>query len=570
MLCDWCFEPLPKQDSTGESWKQHVNKDYEPYICLSEKCTEPPRFASSTLWFEHMTKDHGKNWYRQIHLPLFFVCPLSNDYDTAFTQTSRLEDHIRDQHAEIFPEPQIHTIVRQSQLRRPRPRDICLLCCLSMGLQQDPAPWRVLLKNHRPEPLASMVASYTREGEHENITTEEDSAVDENDDMPSYGERSDRLSGDSMDWENIPYGDRTFLDEDPVLQDLLRLRIPPSNLSLPYRTQIPICSKKTEKQGDGDLGFSEGRSESGDTESIRRQVRSRHRHAIKQIIDSETIFVKEMQFFHGIFEATMDATRSGAPGPNPDKGLIFRNISEIADFHSSFLVQLKEAANAVDITMQSGSNDADWKYPSLSIGPVFTKNVDEMQRVHLEYHMKSDEALERLDQIQEEPIIKSWLSICERSAAELIKPQSLRVLLRKPRLRLGECVGLLHSLIHSTLDDCPDYTALSEANDRFRWMVQEIHSYKNAKYSPIVSRIMNKQRGSPMLRTLKEGTDEFQQSHTQQVWERLPSEGGELKDMCRSFHNDYLSLQIILEDMKHYRDQARKHMDDFIRCLSSL
>ncbi|KAM0264971.1 hypothetical protein ACHAQJ_000487 [Trichoderma viride] len=48
-----------------------------------------------------------------------------------------LSEHISKIHDDIFTRPQIQIIVHQSQLRSPRPQDVCPLCCLSMRDGQD-------------------------------------------------------------------------------------------------------------------------------------------------------------------------------------------------------------------------------------------------------------------------------------------------------------------------------------------------------------------------------------------------------------------------------------------------
>lgn len=65
-------------------------------------------------------------------MPVWWVCPLCNSQDTTYSRAQDLSDHISELHNDIFTEPQIQIIVRQSRLRSPRPQDICPLCCLSM------------------------------------------------------------------------------------------------------------------------------------------------------------------------------------------------------------------------------------------------------------------------------------------------------------------------------------------------------------------------------------------------------------------------------------------------------
>ncbi|UKZ53336.1 hypothetical protein TrVGV298_007128 [Trichoderma virens] len=138
LVCDWCFSPLPEDEFKAEKWKKHLNEDFKPYLCLSEKCSEPlKRFATSTAWFSHMLEAHGQNWHREVHLPTWWICPLCNNQETTYPKAQDLSEHISKLHRDVFTEQQIQVIVHQSRLRAPRPQDVCPLCCLSMKDEQE-------------------------------------------------------------------------------------------------------------------------------------------------------------------------------------------------------------------------------------------------------------------------------------------------------------------------------------------------------------------------------------------------------------------------------------------------
>lgn len=115
-----------------------MNEDFKPFVCISEKCKgQANRFATSRAWFSHMLETHGQNWHREIHLPIWWICPLCNSKETTFSRAQDLSEHISKLHDDLFTNPQIQVIVHQSQLRSPRPQDMCPLCCLSMRDEQD-------------------------------------------------------------------------------------------------------------------------------------------------------------------------------------------------------------------------------------------------------------------------------------------------------------------------------------------------------------------------------------------------------------------------------------------------
>ncbi|PTB65210.1 hypothetical protein BBK36DRAFT_1204500, partial [Trichoderma citrinoviride] len=134
LVCDWCFSPLSEDESKGENWRKHLNEDFKPFVCISEKCSESlNRFATSRAWFRHMVETHGQHWHRQVHLPAWYICPLCNTQDSTYTRASELSGHLLKLHRDVFTEQQIQIIVHQSRLRAPRSQDICPLCCLSMN-----------------------------------------------------------------------------------------------------------------------------------------------------------------------------------------------------------------------------------------------------------------------------------------------------------------------------------------------------------------------------------------------------------------------------------------------------
>ncbi|KAL7895034.1 hypothetical protein HDV64DRAFT_258055 [Trichoderma sp. TUCIM 5745] len=138
LVCEWCFATLSKDDFKGEKWKKHLNEDFKPFFCISEKCKgHENRFATSRAWFSHMLETHGQNWHREVHLPIWWICPLCNNKETTFSRAQDLSEHISTLHDDVFTKSQIQVIAHQSQLRSPRPQDMCPLCCLSMKDEQD-------------------------------------------------------------------------------------------------------------------------------------------------------------------------------------------------------------------------------------------------------------------------------------------------------------------------------------------------------------------------------------------------------------------------------------------------
>ncbi len=102
--------------------REHVNEDYKPFVCISEQCSQPPRFASSLQWFEHMFTSHGQNWPSEVHMPSSWVCPSCfGEEEITFSKPAELTHHFTVLHNGIFTDSQAQAIVRLSQVRSPRP-----------------------------------------------------------------------------------------------------------------------------------------------------------------------------------------------------------------------------------------------------------------------------------------------------------------------------------------------------------------------------------------------------------------------------------------------------------------
>ncbi|KAL2869471.1 uncharacterized protein BJX67DRAFT_347421 [Aspergillus lucknowensis] len=133
LTCQWCFGPLPTGPITKPQWREHVNEDHLPYVCISHTCSESlPRFATSTEWFQHMLSNHGGKWHQEVHAPWSWACPLCANEEAIFTHSSELTHHFDTIHRGTLTESQARAVVGQSQFQFPRSPNICPLCCFSV------------------------------------------------------------------------------------------------------------------------------------------------------------------------------------------------------------------------------------------------------------------------------------------------------------------------------------------------------------------------------------------------------------------------------------------------------
>ncbi|KAK6358091.1 hypothetical protein TWF730_007446 [Orbilia blumenaviensis] len=124
--CEWCLERHPNAlFDNKKQWSAHLDKDFEPYVCLSESCMDGiklPSFATFKEWFHHMNALHTVRWQQEIHRPIFWVCNFKhkNEY---FSSQEGLHEHMK----QCYPEnlaTGLPAIVKNSCTQRSRSRHV--------------------------------------------------------------------------------------------------------------------------------------------------------------------------------------------------------------------------------------------------------------------------------------------------------------------------------------------------------------------------------------------------------------------------------------------------------------
>lgn len=221
---------------------------------------------------------------------------------------------------------------------------------------------------------------------------------------------------------------------------------------------------------------------------------------IKELIDTETFFIRDMNIVEEIYKGTAEAC------PRLDDKtikLIFRNTDKIIQFHSAFLIELKEGVSSIytprthrlvqKVDTSSPSDRApplssaaaaasgqlsDDKDRETSLGPIFIRNMEDMKQVHETFLKNSDHANKRLIQIQEDPTVQVWLNECNEVARELTRAWNLDSLLIKPMQRITKYPNLLIQLLHATPLDHPDRASLEAAKTALESAIEEINKTK--------------------------------------------------------------------------------------------
>jgi dynamin-binding protein len=305
---------------------------------------------------------------------------------------------------------------------------------------------------------------------------------------------------------------------------------------------------------------------------------------IKELIDTEAFFIRDMNIVEEIYKGTAEAC------PKLDDNtikLIFRNTDQIIAFHTTFLTELKEGVSSVYVPKNhrslaqkesssqldgtTGSSPVpgqldDAKDRETSLGPIFQRNMDKMKVAHETFLKNSDHAAKRLIQIQEDPTVKVWLNECNEVARDLTKAWNLDSLLIKPMQRITKYPNLLIQLLHETPADHPDRPALETAKGVLEDAIEEIN--KTKKNFELVGQIVGRKRKDSNVggfaRAFGKRVDKLQAASNR------PPEDAEYLKLHEKFGDDYLRLQVVLRDVEFYTRQVTAYVHEFLQYLSSI
>lgn len=306
------------------------------------------------------------------------------------------------------------------------------------------------------------------------------------------------------------------------------------------------------------------------------------RNVIKELIDTEAVFVRDMNIVEEIYKGTAEAC------PELDAKtvkLVFRNSDEVIEFHTGFLSQLKEAVASVyvpkgprssmqranSVTSEQGQASSgdpnDVKDRATSLGPAFQRNMERMKLAHEGFLRNSDQAAKRLIQIQQDSTVKMWLTECNEVAKDLTAAWDLDSLLIKPMQRITKYPNLIITLLQHTPQDHPDREALMAAKESLETAIIEIN--KTKKNFELVGQIVGRKRKESdvkagFARAFGKRVDKLQTPNNR------PPEDPDYAKLNEKFGDDYLRLQVVLRDVEFYTRQVSAYVHEFLQYLSSI
>ncbi|KAF4440790.1 Dbl-domain containing protein [Fusarium austroafricanum] len=218
---------------------------------------------------------------------------------------------------------------------------------------------------------------------------------------------------------------------------------------------------------------------------------SQRRNVIKELIDTEINFTRDMRILLHVYKGTADA----CPALDAEAvQLIFRNIDDIVSVHTSFQSELEKSVasvyyrnheqpsignnhiSATNLNRNSWMRGSEAEDRRTWIGRAFMLNIDSITMVVEKFLKKSDQVIEYLAVIQQNPVVFYWIEQCREVSKHLTHAWDLGSLLIKPVQRITRYPILISALLRYTPQDHPDWKDLLGARERLNALLFQVNT----------------------------------------------------------------------------------------------
>ncbi|KAJ5612922.1 hypothetical protein N7510_006116 [Penicillium lagena] len=322
-----------------------------------------------------------------------------------------------------------------------------------------------------------------------------------------------------------------------------------------------------------------------------RRLRKR-RHVIKELVDTEYTFGRDMKVVDDIYKGTSSSCLDLSAD---DVKILFANSEQIVQFSISFQDALKTAARSVYVMPKSqrwgskrsaynGSSTAEGpeepsaihtaksdleKDRSTFIGQAFIAHLNSMEKVYSDYLRNHDAANKKLQALQRNPKVAIWLKECRDWAADLTTAWDLDSLLVKPVQRILKYPLLLNELLESTPTDHPDRAALASALQEVTNVSVRINEMK--KRADLVGQVVGRKRKESDVRAgLSKAFGRRTEKFKQNVGLTDLFEDKEYDSLAMRFGDGYFQLQLVMRDVEEYINEIQNFMARFNEIAASM
>lgn len=347
-------------------------------------------------------------------------------------------------------------------------------------------------------------------------------------------------------------------------------------------TQTLDSSAPSQRPSIGDQTSAEVKRESPSPEQRRLKKR---RHVIKELVDTEYTFGRDMKVVEDIYKGTSSSCLDLSA---EDIRTLFGNSDQIVQFSTTFQDALKQAAKSVYVMPKSQRwsskrssraaqtippaeeqqpaadqevSDAD-KDRQTFIGQAFMANMAQMEKVYTDYLKNHDNANKKLEALQKNPKVAIWLKECREWASDLTSAWNLDSLLVKPVQRILKYPLLLTELLDATPNDHPDREAIAKALEGVTNISVRINELK--KRADLVGQVVGRKRKESDVRAgLSKAFGRRTEKLKQHVGLSDMVEDKEYDALAQRFNDNFFQLQVVMRDVEMYTREVQSAMNRF-------
>ena len=326
------------------------------------------------------------------------------------------------------------------------------------------------------------------------------------------------------------------------------------------------------------------RIESRKSPSPEQRRLKKRQHIIKELVDTEHTFGHDMMVIEDIYKSTSSDILD-----TDDIKVLFGNSEQVADFSDHFLHDLKKAARSIYIipkaqrwtSQRNRENQPSEPEPpvddqlaeyagmselekdrSTSVGHVFVRYVQQMEKVYTDYLKNHDAANKKLQTLQRLPNVGIWLGECRNYASDLTTAWDLDSLLVKPVQRILKYPLLLSDLLESTPNDHPDRVAIANALEEVTNVSHRINESK--KRADLVGQAVGRKRNQSDVRAgLSKAFGRRTEKFRQQVGLSDLFEDKTYDALAQKLGDGYFQLQVVMRDVESYSSDVQLWVTQF-------
>ena len=311
-----------------------------------------------------------------------------------------------------------------------------------------------------------------------------------------------------------------------------------------------------------------------DEESPEFRRLKKRRHILKEIVDTEYTYERDMRVLCDIYKQTAIAAIS-----DEDVKIIFGNVDLVQQFSKDFLAYLKQVikpayvmekldrrkdgdrastvtSSAASIMGLSELTDVE-KDELTRVGTAFETSMGDMEKVYTEYIRTRHPANKRLEALQTSGTVREWLKECSENSSDITNAWSLDALLVKPIQRITKYPLLLNQLLEATPGSHPDAECLRRATFEITEVNVRINEVK--KHTELVDQVLNRKRKESDVRNgLTKAFGRRAEKLRQHVGINEMYEDTDYAKIKISYDNNIAHLFLVTKDCQGYVEAITK------------